>query len=243
MPFPTAAARRSAFMARRRLTLKSYVPFLLVAAFFLFAPPLIERYLPQAAPVAAALEWITDHAMRALGAYAFFVALFMLVGNSFEPFRNCNRYPCPGRFCAPSSCHHRRFRLCGAPAPLTPFRKLFTLLTSVLFLTYLCVKEPTISPARPVFANLAAALRGLEAMFAGIVVLLLVAWVQIKFLQPVSSEAARRGSTAAAAEPEGGETAAHVQRGPSVEVRLDDVDAVSKIESEAEYEGREKETV
>lgn len=46
MPFPTAAARRSAFMARRRLTLKSYIPFLLTAAFFLLAPPVIERYLP-----------------------------------------------------------------------------------------------------------------------------------------------------------------------------------------------------
>jgi hypothetical protein len=242
-------------MARRRLTLKSYVPFLLVAAFLLLGPPLIERYLPQAAPVAAALEWVTDHAMPALGAYAFFVALFMLGALAVDIHEwlihsgrsaTATATPSQDDFALPLPATTADSDSAAPLLPLTPFRKLLTLLTSVLFLTYLCVKEPTISPTRPVLANLAAALRlllrGLEAMFAGIVVLLLVAWVQIKFLQPVSSEAARRGS--AAAEPEGGETAAHVQRGPSVEVRLDDVDGtVSKVESEAEYEGREKETV
>jgi hypothetical protein len=195
--------------------------------------------------------------MRALGAYAFFVALFMLGALAADIHEwlirsgrsaTATATPTQDDFALPPPATTADSDSAAPLLPLTPFRKLLTLLTSVLFLTYLCVKEPTISPARPVFANLAAALRlllrGLETMFAGIVVLLLVAWVQIKFLQPGSSEAARRGSAAAAAEPEGGETAAHVQRGPSVELRLDDVDGtVSKVESEAEYEGREKETV
>ncbi|KAJ7611490.1 hypothetical protein DFH06DRAFT_1308279 [Mycena polygramma] len=189
-------------MGCTKLYVKAYVIGFLGALFFLLTPVLIEAYYPEAAPVAAAFDWVNETAARGLGALSFVmgIGLILSVGNSACKglVRLFTRRASPAT--GPISLEDGTADAGTEVAPATPtaipapaaadkakpilLSQVLSLLSFTYFFTRQCMLNELVSLDRPVLDNVLAValyvLRGLEVVFTLLFALLFIAWVRHK---------------------------------------------------------------
>ncbi|KAJ7611488.1 hypothetical protein DFH06DRAFT_155554 [Mycena polygramma] len=168
-------------------------------------------YYPEAAPVAAAFDWVNETAARGLGALSFVmgIGLILSLGNSACKglVRLFTRRASPAT--GPISLEDGTADAGTEVAPATPaaaptpaaaekskptlLSKLFSLLSFTYFFTRQCMLNELVSFDRPALDNVLAValyvLRGLEVLFALFLALLFVVWVKHKKPVPAAEEA------------------------------------------------------
>ncbi|KAJ7829255.1 hypothetical protein B0H13DRAFT_2116320, partial [Mycena leptocephala] len=150
---------------------KFHVVFCFALSFVLIVPLLLELYYPQ-----VAFSWITDTILCGFAALAFFKTLFLLLSALVHDVRQwLYGVAQPGRTSVPSTLQQLR----SESTKLSP--GIVSLSFSAFVVSGLWAKDDVVSLKRSLFENVRSALfyilRGLEVLFVGLLVLMVLAFL------------------------------------------------------------------
>ncbi|KAJ7744406.1 hypothetical protein B0H16DRAFT_1560045 [Mycena metata] len=182
--------------------IKAYAIGFLATLLLLLTPTLIERYYPQATPVATALVWLTDSIACGLSTLSVIMGSILLISLLKDACngiaRLCGARPATGSISledgtaepvpvSPASTTGNSTDA-APPSPTTSEpgvgRKLLSLACFIYFLTSQFRRGNIVSLERPVLENLATVLeylvRGCKVIVAGFLLLLFAAYLWLK---------------------------------------------------------------